>query len=89
MHDPGLNGGLALMLAGSLFPGGVMQLYDVLQNGYWHARGLDYLNQDLVRLIEWARMPGDVVFISLGAAPMAVAAVLTYLEMKKARPVSA
>ncbi len=21
----------------NLFPGGVMQLYDVLQNGYWHA----------------------------------------------------
>lgn len=85
----GLNAGLALMLAGSLFPGGVMQLYDVLQNGYWHARGLDYLNRDMVRLIEWARMPGDVVFIAFGAAPMAMAAVLTYLEMKKPRPVAA
>lgn len=85
----GLNVGLALMLAGSLFPGGVMQLYDVLQNGYWHARGLDYLNQDVVRMIEWARMPGDVVFIAFGAVPMAVAAVLTYLEMKRAKPVAA
>ncbi|MBI4803676.1 MAG: nitric-oxide reductase large subunit [Desulfovibrio sp.] len=84
----GLNVGLALMLAGSLFPGGVMQLYDVLQNGYWHARGLDYLNRDMVRLIEWARMPGDVVFIAFGAAPMAVAAVLTYMEMKKTKPVT-
>ncbi|WP_243361116.1 nitric-oxide reductase large subunit [Fundidesulfovibrio terrae] len=85
----GLNVGLALMLAGSLFPGGVMQLYDVLQNGYWHARGLDYLNQDLVRMIEWARMPGDVVFIAFGAVPMAVAAVLTYLEMKRGKPMAA
>jgi len=32
-------------------------------------------------------MPGDVVFIAFGAAPMAVAAVLTYIEMKKTKPV--
>lgn len=79
----GLNLGLALMLAGSLFPGGVLQLYDVLQNGYWHARGLEYLNRDLTRMIEWARLPGDVVFIAFGAAPMAIAAVLTYLTMRR------
>ena len=34
----GLNLGLASMITFNLFPGGVMQLYDVLQNGYWHAR---------------------------------------------------
>ncbi|WP_027191740.1 nitric-oxide reductase large subunit [Fundidesulfovibrio putealis] len=82
----GLNIGLALMLAGSLFPGGVMQLYDVLQNGYWHARGQEYLNRDLTRMLEWARMPGDVVFIAFGAAPMAVAACLTYLTMRRSKP---
>ncbi|HWQ09160.1 MAG TPA: cbb3-type cytochrome c oxidase subunit I, partial [Holophaga sp.] len=58
----GLNVGLALMAAGSLFPGGVLQVYDVLQHGYWHARGLDYTGRDLTRFIEWCRMPGDVVF---------------------------
>ena len=78
----GLNIGLALMAAGSLFPGGVLQVYDVLQNGYWHARGLEYLNRDLTRLIEWARMPGDVVFIAAGVVPMVLAAALTYWRMK-------
>jgi nitric oxide reductase subunit B len=34
----GLNVGLAMMVVSNLFPGGVLQLYDVLQNGYWHAR---------------------------------------------------
>ncbi|MEA4856348.1 nitric-oxide reductase large subunit [Solidesulfovibrio sp.] len=82
----GLNSGLALMAAGSLFPGGVLQVYDVLQNGYWHARGLEYLGRDLTRLIEWARMPGDVVFIGAGVAPMVVAAILTYVRMRRAGP---
>ena len=85
----GLNIGLGLMVAGSLFPGGVLQLYDVLQNGYWHARGLEYLNRDMTRMIEWARMPGDVVFIAFGALPMAIAAVLTYLTMRKTKPETA
>ncbi len=74
------------MAAGSLFPGGVLQVYDVLQNGYWHARGLEYLGRDLTRLIEWARMPGDVVFIGAGVAPMVVAAILTYVRMRRAGP---
>ncbi len=79
----GLNIGLALMAAGSLFPGGVMQVRDVLANGYWHARGLEYLNQETVRLVEWARLPGDMVFIVFGAAPMAVAAVMTWLRLRQ------
>ncbi len=77
----GLNAGLALMLAGSLFPGGIMQFYDVLSHGYWHARGLDYLNQEFAKMIEWARLPGDAVFIALGVVPMVIAAVTTYLNL--------
>src|SRR5262249_29831363 len=45
----GLNLGLASMVGFSLFPGGVMQFYDVLQNGYWHARGHAYLGTSLAR----------------------------------------
>src|SRR5262249_52788605 len=39
----GLNVGLALMVVLDLFPGGVLQLWDSLTNGYWHARRLTYL----------------------------------------------
>ena len=51
-----------------------------LQNGYWHARGLDYVTRDFVRFIEWCRMPGDLIFIFLGVVPMVRAALLTYRE---------
>jgi nitric oxide reductase subunit B len=78
----GLNLGLALMLMGSLFPGGVFQVWDVMNNGYWHARGLDYLNESFVRLLEWMRMPGDVVFITLGVVPMVIATGLTYRQVR-------
>ena len=81
----GLNAGLLLMLAGNLFPGGVLQLSDVLKNGYWHARSAEYLNQDFVRFIEWCRLPGDLIFILLGVAPLAIAAILTYGAMKRSQ----
>ncbi len=74
----GLNIGLALMVILSLFPGGVLQLWDALTNGYWHARGPEFRNQPFVRLLEWLRLPGDAVFIVFGAAPMALAALLTW-----------
>ena len=78
----GLNIGLALMAVGSLFPGGVLQFFDVLQHGYWHARSLEYLGKNLTRTIEWARMPGDVIFIVAGVVPMVIAAIMTYFRMR-------
>jgi nitric oxide reductase subunit B len=74
----GLNVGLALMVVTNLFPGGVMQLWDVLQNGYWHARSSAYMSQDHVRLLEWLRLPADAVYILLGALPAALAALMTF-----------
>ena len=74
----GLNVGLALMVVTNLFPGGVLQLVDVLNHGYWHARGPEFLNERMVRIIEWLRLPGDVVFIGAGVAPALIAAVWTY-----------
>jgi nitric oxide reductase subunit B len=80
----GLNLGLASMITFNLFPGGVMQLYDVLQNGYWHARGHEYLGTTLVRLVEWARLPGDIVFIFVGVAPLLWITTNSYLSMRRA-----
>ena len=70
----GLNVGLLMMVVLSLFPAGVLQLIDVLDNGYWHARSLAYTGGDLARLMEWSRFPGDVVFIVVGVLPIAIAA---------------
>lgn len=80
----GSNIGLALMLGLSLFPGGVLQLWDVLENGYWHARSLDFIASECVRLIEWLRLPGDLVSIIFGAVPLVVAAVNAYLGVRRA-----
>jgi nitric oxide reductase subunit B len=71
----GANVGLALMLSLSLFPSGVLQVWDVVQHGYWHARSFDYIGSERSRLIEWLRLPGDLVFIIFGAVPLAIASV--------------
>jgi nitric oxide reductase subunit B len=80
----GLNIGLASMIIFNLFPGGVLQMYDVLQNGYWHARSQAYLGTTMARLIEWARLPGDMVFIFLGVTPLVWITVNTYLSLRSA-----
>lgn len=74
----GLNLGLALMVVTNLFPGGVLQLADALNNGYWHARGPEFLSQRIVRVLEWCRLPGDLVFILFGVLPLVYAAGVTW-----------
>ena len=91
----GLNIGLAMMIAFSLFPAGVLQLWDVLQNGYWHARSLEYTGTALARTLEWLRTPGDLVFIFIGVVPIVLGLLVSYrglwsgrvaaMEMKPAR----
>lgn len=79
----GLNLGLGLMVVTNLFPGGVLQLWDVLQNGYWHARGPEFLSGRIVRLVEWLRLPGDLVFIGMGVLPLVAAMALAYRSVKR------
>lgn len=74
----GTNTGLALMVTLSLFPGGALQVWDVVQHGYWHARSLDYIGSERSRLIEWMRLPGDLVFILFGAVPLVIATIKGY-----------
>ena len=80
----GLNIGLALMVVTNLFPGGVLQLADVLRNGYWHARGPEFLGTTTMRVIEWLRLPGDFVFIGFGVVPACIAAASTYTFVRRA-----
>jgi len=75
----GLNIGLVLTVICNLFPGGVLQLLDVLENGYWHARSPEFLNWRVMNLIEWIRMPADLIFIIFGVIPMLIAVGWTYL----------
>ena len=78
-----MNIGLALMVVSNLFPVGVLQLLDVLQHGSWHARSPAFLHTKVMRVIEWLRLPGDVVFIGAGVTPAVIAAVLTYRVIRR------
>ena len=77
----GLNIGLALMILLSLLPGGVLQLRDVQENGYWHARSLDYTATSLARFIEWMRIWGDTVFILFGVLPLVIGLLVAYRDL--------
>jgi len=65
-----LNGGLAWMVCVNLFPIGVLQFYDALVHGYWHARSPGFFARGDVRALEWARIVGDAVFIVGGIGPL-------------------
>jgi nitric oxide reductase subunit B len=80
----GINIGLAMMVAMSLFPGGVLQVWDVAEHGYWHARSLGYIGSERSHWIEWLRLPGDVVFIAFGAVPLVIASMKGYLGVRAA-----
>jgi nitric oxide reductase subunit B len=71
----GLNAGLALMVVTDLFPGGVLQLWDSLANGYWHARRLTFLMSGTFHVLEWVRISGDMVFLLAGVLPILMATV--------------
>jgi nitric oxide reductase subunit B len=80
----GLNAGLSLMILLDLFPAGVLQLWDVVANGYWHARRLEYSMSGTFHVLEWIRLAGDTVFLVLGALPIAVATVRAVLRREPA-----
>ena len=65
----GANIGLAWMCFATLLPLGILQLYESVDTGYWEARELEFLTNDTNTLIEWLRLPGDIIFIAAGALP--------------------
>jgi len=63
------NIGLAWMCFATLLPLGILQLYESVNHGYFEARELEFLTNDTNKLIEWLRLPGDLIFIVGGAVP--------------------
>lgn len=58
------NIGLLWMVVISLLPLGVLQLYESVANGYVESRSLGYITKPDNFIIEWLRMPGDVIFLA-------------------------
>jgi nitric oxide reductase subunit B len=65
-----LNLGLAWMCFATLLPLGLLQLYESVNKSYYDARTLEFLTNDTNALIEWIRLPGDVLFIAAGVLPV-------------------
>ncbi|MFS2316734.1 nitric-oxide reductase large subunit [Maricaulis sp. D1M11] len=65
-----LNIGLTLMIALSLLPYGMLQVWANLTTGFWYARSADFLDQPIFDLLVWMRVIGDVVFAA-GAVAIA------------------
>ncbi|WP_374650465.1 nitric-oxide reductase large subunit [Dongia sp.] len=66
-----LNIGLAMMALFTLLPLGTLQLFAALEHGYWYARSEEFMQQPIVELLVWMRVPGDTIF-SIGALALAV-----------------
>jgi len=64
-----LNIGLAWMVFATLLPLGVVQLWHSVNDGYFEARTLGYIAQPGNAILEWLRLPGDIVFIVGGILP--------------------
>ncbi|WP_121251716.1 nitric-oxide reductase large subunit [Nocardioides ferulae] len=64
-----LNIGLAWMVFVTLLPLGVVQLWHSVNDGYYEARTLGYLTEPGNAVLEWMRMPGDVIFLIGGVLP--------------------
>jgi nitric oxide reductase subunit B len=82
----GLNIGLAGMIILQLFPSGVLQFADVIKNGYWHARSLEFTGQGRMIYLAWLRLPADIIFVAFGVLPLLYAVVSTWLSARKAPP---
>jgi len=77
-----LNLGLAWMVFATLFPLGILQLYHSINVSYYDARTLNYIGSHANSVLEWLRMPGDIVFILGGTLPILY---LTFLGIRHMR----
>jgi len=65
-----MNIGLAGMALLTLLPLGILQLNAALKHGYWYARSAEFMQQPIVDLLVWMRVPADTIF-SVGALALA------------------
>jgi len=80
-----LNIGLAGMAAFTLLPLGIIQLQAAIEHGYWYARSAEFMQQPIVDLLVWMRVPGDTVF-SVGALALAWFVLRLWIAPKQAQP---
>ncbi len=65
-----LNIGLTMMAVFTLLPLGILQLLATIEHGYAYARSAEFMQQPIVAMLIWIRVPGDTIF-SIGALSLA------------------
>lgn len=81
-----LNIGLAWMSFVTLLPLGVTQLYHSVSEGYVESRSLGYLTQPGNAVLEWLRLPGDLIFIA-GIVPLVWLAILGVIHFRSSKKI--
>jgi nitric oxide reductase subunit B len=64
------------MCFATLFPLGVLQLYHSIDVSYYDARTLNFVTDRTNAILQWLRLPGDVLFIVGGVLPLLYLTVL-------------
>jgi nitric oxide reductase subunit B len=83
-----LNIGLALMALITLLPLGTLQLFAAITNGYWYARSAEFMQQPIVELLVWLRVPGDTLF-AIGAVAFAIFVLRLWMQPRREEPLPA
>ncbi|HEX4854906.1 cbb3-type cytochrome c oxidase subunit I, partial [Arenimonas sp.] len=78
-----LNIGLVGMALFTLLPIGVLQLIAAIDHGYWFARSADFMQQPIIEMLVWMRVPGDTIF-SVGAFALAWFVLRLWIAPRKA-----
>ncbi|HEU0153071.1 MAG TPA: nitric-oxide reductase large subunit [Arenimonas sp.] len=78
-----LNIGLVGMALFTLLPIGILQLGAAIEHGYWFARSADFMQQPIIEMLVWMRVPGDTIF-SVGAVSIAWFVARLWIAPRKA-----
>jgi nitric oxide reductase subunit B len=78
--------GLLGMSIFTLLPIGILQLRAAIEHGYHHARSAEFMQQPIIELLVWLRVPGDVIF-SVGALTLAWFVFRLWVAPRAAAPV--
>ncbi|KAB3523616.1 nitric-oxide reductase large subunit [Corynebacterium sp. zg254] len=78
------NIGLLWMCFITLLPLGIAQLHHSVSEGYVEARSLGYLTQPGNSVLEWLRLPGDLIFIA-GIVPFVWMAVKGLIHFRSSK----
>ena len=82
-----MNIGLSAMALFTLLPIGIIQLTAALEHGYWYARSAELMQQPIIQMLVWMRVPGDTLF-SVGAVVLAWFVLRLWIAPRKAAVVA-